>query len=330
MRIDGRASARGGAQALGIRDDGKHAPGESPARRGGLAGRAPVEHGVGRVRGPAVRAGVPDAHRAAPTSRLNSPISSSMRERLLLHPAPRARVVPLGVEVLDAPALLLDPGVVLQVVDAPALALGQLQHVVGGLAGERNRVRACRGLPVERSLGLLQLPEARAVEVERVGEDRQHHVVLREVVVPGELDRGEQVADARDAEQGQRPDRVLGHALRGEHGLPRGLVEQAQQGHAVRVVHRDHGVRIPARCGSRARACRRCPRCGARRSRSRAASGTGGPRPRRSSPRGGPASGGHPRPACPPTPWRSRTRPGARAARAAARAPPASRRPVTS
>ncbi len=34
-------------------------------------------------------------------------------------------------EVFDVHALLLDPGVVLQVVDALALGVGQLQHAVG-------------------------------------------------------------------------------------------------------------------------------------------------------------------------------------------------------
>ena len=40
-------------------------------------------------------------------------------------------VVPLGVQVFDAHALLLDPGVILQVVDSLALRIGQLQHTVG-------------------------------------------------------------------------------------------------------------------------------------------------------------------------------------------------------
>ena len=52
--------------------------------------------------------------------------------RLRVDGVPRSLcVVPEGVEVADVLALLLDPGVVLQVVDALAVGVAQLEHAVG-------------------------------------------------------------------------------------------------------------------------------------------------------------------------------------------------------
>ena len=111
-------------------------------------------------------------------------------------PRPEVAVVPKGLEIGEFHLLLLDPGVVLEVVDRPAVGVGKFLVMVSALA-EEAALQVARG-PQRRVGAALggEFGQARAVEVDGVGGDGQDDVVAAEVEVPSRLDRGDQVADA--------------------------------------------------------------------------------------------------------------------------------------
>ena len=97
--------------------------------------------------------------------------------------------------------MLLDPGVVFQVVDSAAFGIRQLEHVVGGLAvqvaGE-----ICGGVALAVFAEfLVHFMQAGAVEFHRVGQHGDQDVVFVHFVILGGLDAGEHVRDAREAKQ---------------------------------------------------------------------------------------------------------------------------------
>ena len=121
--------------------------------------------------------------------------------RFRVHIGPVVLVIPLRIDLLVGFALLLDPGVVLEVVDALASFVGELFHdvradavevlcVVGG--GFDDAVCAVR---------FRELFDAAAVHHAGVRRDGRQHVVLGQLVVLRHLDAAEHVRDAGDAQQ---------------------------------------------------------------------------------------------------------------------------------
>jgi len=154
-------------------------------------------------------------------------------------------VVPLGVEVLDGLALLLDPGVILEVVDAVTGLVGQLEHVVG-LEAEHMQRMILGGF--NRGVGAVHVVEFRnagLVHDSRVGQDGADDIVLGQLIILGHLDAAQDVGDAGNAHPGQLLNELIGEA----EGflqvlLAVGGVEQAEQSLAVLVVDVDDHVGV--------------------------------------------------------------------------------------
>jgi ABC-type dipeptide/oligopeptide/nickel transport system ATPase subunit len=77
-----------------------------------------------------------------------------------LNPQPVLAVVPLGLELFHVLPLLLDPGVVLEIVDAKPFVVGQFERVVDGLPleGTGDRPRGAHLIQVPVPLALLGNP----------------------------------------------------------------------------------------------------------------------------------------------------------------------------
>src|SRR3990172_13156100 len=96
---------------------------------------------------------------------------------LTLDAGPVSRVLPLGQDFLVGFPLLLDPRVVLQVVDAPPVGVPQIERVVGVLAQQiAGEVGGGVELGVLAMFGM-HLREAAPVQLHRVGQDGQHQIV---------------------------------------------------------------------------------------------------------------------------------------------------------
>ena len=159
---------------------------------------------------------------------------------------PRALgVVPEGVEVLDVARLLLDPGVVLEVVDALAVLVRQLHHAVG-LQAEHVQVVVEAGLlGVVRAVHLVELLDAAAVHHSGVGQNGADDIVLGQLIVLGHLDAAQDVCDAGDAEPGELFDELVGELeLFLEVLLALCRVEKAQQTLGILVVDGDGHVSV--------------------------------------------------------------------------------------
>ena len=159
---------------------------------------------------------------------------------------PRALgVVPEGVEVLDVARLLLDPGVVLEVVDALAVLVRQLHHAVG-LQAEHVQVVVKAGfLFAVGAVLLVELLNAAAVHHSGVGQNGADDIVLGQLIVLGHLDAAQDVCDAGDAEPGELFDELVGELeLFFEVLLALCRVEKAQQTLGILVVDGDGHVSV--------------------------------------------------------------------------------------
>ena len=166
--------------------------------------------------------------------------------RLRVDSVPRALgVVPEGVEILDVARLLLDPSVVLEVVDALAVVVRQLEHAVG-LEAEHVKVVVEAGLlGVVRAVHLVELLDAGLVHHGRVGQDGADNVVLAQLIVLGHLDAAEDICNAGDTEPRELFDKLVGELqLFLEILLPLGRIEEAQQALGILVVDGDGHVGV--------------------------------------------------------------------------------------
>ena len=154
-------------------------------------------------------------------------------------------VVPQGVEFLDVAPLLLDPCVVLEVVDALAVGIAQLDEAVG-LECEHVQVvvKLCRLLGVF-AVHLMEFVDAALVHHGAVGEDGTEDVVFAQLVVLRHLDTAQDVGDAADTEVAEGFDKVAVESEGVDQvGLARLGVEQPQQSLAVLVVDSDRHVGV--------------------------------------------------------------------------------------
>src|SRR3990172_8121318 len=118
----------------------------------------------------------------------------------LVHGPPFA--AELCVELLDRLALLLDPGVVLQVVPLAAHVGRAVLHPIRALAVEDRNHAGVRLAFVHAAVGAGHVPHRRAVAIDGIGADGDDDVIGAEVEVLGSLDRAQHVAHAGDAEDG--------------------------------------------------------------------------------------------------------------------------------
>ena len=86
--------------------------------------------------------------------------------------------------------------------------------------------------------------EAAAVEFHRVGEAGEEHVARVHLEVLGRLDRGDDVADAGDAQERQLVDQRLRDAFGGQELAAGRFVEEPHQGEALFVVDGDDHVGV--------------------------------------------------------------------------------------
>ena len=165
--------------------------------------------------------------------------------RLCVDRVPRALgVVPLGVEVFDVHALLLNPGVVLEVVDSLALGVGQLQHAVGL---EVQHVQVVVELCCLRGVGavhFVQLFDTGLVHDSGVGQNGDDDVIFGQLIVLGKLDAAKNVRDAGNAHPGELFDLLVGKTEALEVLLTFLAVKQAQQALGVFVVNVDDHVGV--------------------------------------------------------------------------------------
>ena len=153
-------------------------------------------------------------------------------------------VVPLGVEVLDGHALLLDPGVILEVVDALALRIGQLEHVVGLEAEHMQVVIQFRRLRGVRAVLLVELIDTGLVHDGRVGQNGDDDVVLGQLVELRHLDAAKDIGDAGNAHPGELFKLLVGDAEGLEVLLAFLAVEEAKQSLGIFVVDVDDHVGV--------------------------------------------------------------------------------------
>ena len=154
-------------------------------------------------------------------------------------------VIPEGVEVRHIPGLLFHPGVVLEVVNALAVGVAQLQHTVG-LEPQHVQVVVQGGLAeVIGAVEGAELVDAALVHGGGVCEDGDHHVLLREFVIFRHFYTAEHVGDAADAQPGQLFHQLRVQARPGAQVLLAGCgVEEAQEPLAVLVVDGDGHVGV--------------------------------------------------------------------------------------
>ena len=104
--------------------------------------------------------------------------------------------MPLSEDLLVGPTLLLNPGVVFQVMDPASVCIPSFQHVIRfqpvQVAGEVSR-GIIRLVLAEFLVHFLQ---AALVEFHRIGEDREHDIVFAQFIVFSELNRHCEVGDA--------------------------------------------------------------------------------------------------------------------------------------
>ena len=154
-------------------------------------------------------------------------------------------VVPERVEVLDVAGLLLDPGVILEVVDALAVGVGQLHQVVGLEAEHVEVVVELGFLDVVRAVHLVELLDAGLIHRGGVGQNRADDIVLGQLIILRHLDAAKDIRDAGDAEPGQLLDQLVGELELFLEVLLAFLgVEQAQQALAVLIVDGDGHVGV--------------------------------------------------------------------------------------
>ncbi len=89
---------------------------------------------------------------------------------------------------------------------------------------------------------LVHLPKAALVQVHRIGQHRQHHIVGAKLVVLGVFDRHRQVGNPREAQKMESFDRSLVDTLLRQIGLTHRLVEQPSQADDHVVVQVDDQV----------------------------------------------------------------------------------------
>ena len=125
-------------------------------------------------------------------------------------------------------ALLFDPGVVFQVVDAAAVGVAQFEHVVRGLSMQVAGEIGGGSFSLYSTEFLVHLMDARAIEFHRVGQHGDHDVVLVHLIIFGSFDAGKNIRDAGEAEQIKIGDDGFGHTFFDEIGASVLFVEEAR------------------------------------------------------------------------------------------------------
>ena len=100
------------------------------------------------------------------------------------------------------------------------------------------------GRPRQGPILVGQLLDTGAVHVRRVGKDGGHHVVLRQLVVLGQLHAAQHVGDAGDTQQGELRQSLLRHPGLPQVVMARRVVKQPQQPLGVLVVDVDDHVGV--------------------------------------------------------------------------------------
>jgi len=111
-------------------------------------------------------------------------------------------IEPLGVELVGRFALLLDPGVVLEVVNAESVVIGKFEHPIGSLRQHMNVVILFRHALVVSPFTVVHLLDPRAVHVGRIRKDSENHVMFRQTVVLCHLHGTYYVGYSRDPQEG--------------------------------------------------------------------------------------------------------------------------------
>ena len=138
---------------------------------------------------------------AAPLSALNSSIIASQAGARSRSPSQKD-CLRAGREILERHALLLDPGEVAEVEDPLAVDMAELEHMVD--AGARHRtppgLAGADRVEAVAEIARRRLAHFAAIHFRAVGRDREHDVVGAEIEIFRQLHRGDDVADAGDAE----------------------------------------------------------------------------------------------------------------------------------
>ena len=115
------------------------------------------------------------------------------------------RLRPAALEILDADALLLDPGVVAEVENLAPQLIGQLHHIVGRDRGQAGAENLARIHLVERAAEMLFPIIVTLAVVERcaVGRDRDDDVIRPVVKLFCQLDRCDDVGETGNADIGE-------------------------------------------------------------------------------------------------------------------------------
>lgn len=100
------------------------------------------------------------------------------------------------------------------------------------------------GPPVIGAILVGQLLDTGAVHVRRVGKDGGYHVVLRQLVVLGQLHAAQHVGDAGDTQQGELRQSLLRHPGLPQVVMARRVVKQPQQPLGVLVIDVDDHVGV--------------------------------------------------------------------------------------
>ncbi len=110
---------------------------------------------------------------------------------------------PEAIQFFHCFPLLLDPGEVLQIVDCLAVDIAKLLEVVRGRS-QQVALEVNRGIALGIGPALLhELLQPGAVKFHGIGERREENIVWAELKVARRLDGSEQVANARNPQQGQ-------------------------------------------------------------------------------------------------------------------------------
>ena len=162
-----------------------------------------------------------------------------------MYAGPIITVVPLRVELLNGLALLLYPSIVLQVVYALAVSIGQLRHVIRADTMQMLAEVARGGEQRIVALLLVQLLHAAFVHNGAVRRNGGHNIVAGKLIILGELYAAKHVRYAAYAQQGK----LLYCCIGNMHNLFQVFVaflavEEPEQVLAVLVVYIYHHIGI--------------------------------------------------------------------------------------
>ena len=144
----------------------------------------------------------------------------------------------------SSPALLLNPGVVLEVVDSLALGVSKLEHAVGL---EVQHMQVVVELCCLRGVGtvhLVELFDAGLVHDGGVGQNGDDDVIFGQLIVLGKLDAAKNVCDAGNAHPSELFDLLVRHTEALQVLLTFLAVEEAEKSLRIFVVDGDCHVGV--------------------------------------------------------------------------------------